>query len=147
MTSYWRISSAIDGPLTNWSIVWEKSRNRVRYSTMNSSASFLFRNTLEIALISKPSSRILSIIAPAWPLATAWGLIKHSEQLESWAVKHEDRTCSEKNRSDSRCTAIASALTCTALAAPSEPNLARHVWGACCFAIAGLVGPASLMAA
>jgi len=56
-----------------------------RYTSKNSSEVGLSRENICIAEISKPSSKIESIISPARPAATTWGLIIAHVQFVKYA--------------------------------------------------------------
>jgi len=93
---------------------------------------------ISIADISNPSSKIISIILPASPLATAWGLIIQLVQLLKKAVGF---IASEKKKSLSLLTLGPESLPWTAFLVSSLPNTALKDLGLFALAVAVLVGP------
>lgn len=74
-------SKAMHGPVVMCSISATNSGSDPLYTSKNSSAVGLSRVNISSAEISKPSSKIISIIFPASPFATACGLIMQQALL------------------------------------------------------------------
>jgi hypothetical protein len=73
----------MQGPVVIFSIIATNSGRTPLYTSKNSSAVGLSKVNISIAEMSKPSSRIISIIFPASPLATACGLMIQQVQFEN----------------------------------------------------------------
>jgi len=74
------------GPVVIYSVIAMNSGSTPLYISKNSSAVGLSRLNICMAEISNPSSKILSIICPAWPAAIMCGLITQHVLLLRRAV-------------------------------------------------------------
>lgn len=81
-------SSTMHGPVVMCSVRAAYSGATPLYTSKNSSAVGLSRVNISRAEISNPSSRMMSMIFPASPFATACGLIMHTVQLLKTAVAY-----------------------------------------------------------
>lgn len=131
-------SSTMHGPIVIDSIIGINSAKTPLYNSKNSSAVGLSRVKSYIDEISKPSERIKSIIYPATPACTAWGLIIQHVQLLPMKV---DGIAGLKKKSTSRFADGPESDPCTAFLVPSVPNWALNDLGASYFAVSELVGP------
>jgi len=87
LTAFSYLTSRIrQGPVVMCSVIATNSGKTPLYTSKNSSAVAFYKVNISMADISKPSSRMMSMILPASPEATTWGLMMQHVQLLKKAV-------------------------------------------------------------